>query len=401
MNQHWSTINVEGKEGSVQCPESTLALKVVVLKQAATLAMKEQTTVRIPIPVAGETEAFGVYAVPGLKTHVFVGPFTSKVKAPFMVTGPAELICLDDEEEIKNPEPKIPPLPPVPEASVSGEDDDIQEVFPSNTDSSGVAEHQDDGFVIKYGDPPESGSQLPVLPEKKMNNFTRKIDRQKAIMGQVPQVVSNHHGEEKEIEIVDLDMEEDKPVIGPPKKPARLPYLNIPPSEYGRVIFRKEKNAIFEDESKMIWVTIPTFGELRVHFTPEKVSFPHPKFASHEVVCTNLDNVTSWIQEFVRQQKQAEKDPSESQKAPEIPKFEGELTTTSASVARNEEGPVIQNGPKQHVARFFQNGDQKSAAILLDRRKMKDKRKMFLKLNEVKKKLIHLIILFLCHNRDQ
>ena len=33
MQQHWSTIKVDGKEGSVQCPESTLALKVAVLKQ--------------------------------------------------------------------------------------------------------------------------------------------------------------------------------------------------------------------------------------------------------------------------------------------------------------------------------------------------------------------------------
>ncbi len=345
--------------------------------------MKEQTTVRIPIPVAGETESFGVYAVPGLKSHVFVGPFTSKVKVPFKPTEPAELICLDDEEEIKKPEPENLPSP-VREALAPGEDDDIQEVFPStSSDLSGATEQQDEGFVIKYGDPPDSSSQLPVLPGKKENDCSRKIDRQKAIMGQVPQVVSNHHGEEKEIEIVDLDLEEEPPVFGPPKKPARLPYLNIPPSEFGRVIFRKEKNKIFEDESKMIWVTIPTYGELRVHFTPDKVSFPHPKFASHEVVCTNLDNVTSWIQEFVNHQKQAEKDQSDTtQKAPEIPNFEGVLKTAT-EVAQNEQ--AIQNGPKQHVARFFQNGNQKSAAILLDRRKMKDKRKMFLKLNEVTK----------------
>jgi hypothetical protein len=98
FNGDRSTIKVDGREGSVQCPDSTLALKVAVLKQAAGLAMKEQTTVRIPIPVAGESESFGVYAVPGLESHVFVGPFTQKSRARQNSAGPAELICLDDDD---------------------------------------------------------------------------------------------------------------------------------------------------------------------------------------------------------------------------------------------------------------------------------------------------------------
>ena len=61
---------------AVTCPESNLALKVKVLKKAADMAEKEKTTVRIPITSRGEAKNFGVYAVPGLETHVFVGPFT-------------------------------------------------------------------------------------------------------------------------------------------------------------------------------------------------------------------------------------------------------------------------------------------------------------------------------------
>ena len=66
--QHWCTIRVQddGLARSVQCPDSTLALKCSILKEATGLAMKEETTVRIPIPVPGEVEDFGVYAVPGL-----------------------------------------------------------------------------------------------------------------------------------------------------------------------------------------------------------------------------------------------------------------------------------------------------------------------------------------------
>ena len=64
---------------AVTCPRSDgtdLALKVKVLKKAADFAAKEKTTVRIPITDEGEVKNFGVYAVPGLETHVFVGPFT-------------------------------------------------------------------------------------------------------------------------------------------------------------------------------------------------------------------------------------------------------------------------------------------------------------------------------------
>ena len=83
-NQNWCTIRVDVSENAVTCPGSELALKVKVLKKAADLAAKERTTVRIPISTQGEVKNFGVYAVPGLETHVFVGPFTSKKCGPFL-----------------------------------------------------------------------------------------------------------------------------------------------------------------------------------------------------------------------------------------------------------------------------------------------------------------------------
>ena len=86
-------------------------LKCAILQQAATLATATSTTVRIPIPVAEQDQSFGVYAVPGLKTHVFVGPFKSK--EGFSGIAPEDdddedIVCLDDEiakndsEEVKN-----------------------------------------------------------------------------------------------------------------------------------------------------------------------------------------------------------------------------------------------------------------------------------------------------------
>ena len=79
-NQYWCTIKVDGPEQSVQCPDNGLSLKVGVLKQAAGLANSEKTTVRIPIQAQNEVTNFGVYAVPGLQSHVFVGPFTVKAQ---------------------------------------------------------------------------------------------------------------------------------------------------------------------------------------------------------------------------------------------------------------------------------------------------------------------------------
>ena len=79
-NQNWCTVRVNVPNHAVTCPGSDFALKVKVLKKAADMAEKEKTTVRIPIDTLnhtrGEAKNFGVYAVPGLETHVFVVPFT-------------------------------------------------------------------------------------------------------------------------------------------------------------------------------------------------------------------------------------------------------------------------------------------------------------------------------------
>ena len=49
-----------------------------MLKKATEMAAENQITVRIPITTRGEGKNFGVLAVPGVETHVFVGPFTYK-----------------------------------------------------------------------------------------------------------------------------------------------------------------------------------------------------------------------------------------------------------------------------------------------------------------------------------
>ena len=77
-NQNWCTIRVNIPERRVTCPDSNVSLSVKTLKETTVLAEKGKTVVRIPVANQGEDQNFGVYAIPGLGTHAFVGPFTSK-----------------------------------------------------------------------------------------------------------------------------------------------------------------------------------------------------------------------------------------------------------------------------------------------------------------------------------
>merc|ERR1719228_2650265 len=106
-SQYWSLISVGQGQSSIQCPDSSLVLKCAILQQAATLSTATSTTVRIPIPVGDQDPSFGVYAVPGLKSHVFVGPFASSevLKETIMDDDDDDIVCLDDSGPSKpNPE---------------------------------------------------------------------------------------------------------------------------------------------------------------------------------------------------------------------------------------------------------------------------------------------------------
>ena len=108
-SQYWSLVNVGQGQSSIQWPDSSLVLKCSILQQAATLANTTSTIVRIPITDVEQDRSFGVYGVPGLETHVFVGPFKSKEdqEGITLEDDDKDIICLDDEiaknysEEVK------------------------------------------------------------------------------------------------------------------------------------------------------------------------------------------------------------------------------------------------------------------------------------------------------------
>ena len=187
-NQNWCTIRVDLNEERVKCPDSELNLKVHVLKKAAELAAKEKTTVRIPINFQTEVQNFGVYAVPGLETHVFVGPFTCKRIKP-VISHPDEIITLESDDD-----------------------------------------------------------EAPRIAEKQpLENIDTKKIRQEAIMGQIPQRIDN-----SEIPDSNPDSNPDPVKINPededkerdlhPTKMGKTQYLNPSKNPHGRVVYTADPN---------------------------------------------------------------------------------------------------------------------------------------------------------------
>jgi hypothetical protein len=279
-SQHWCTIKVDGREGSVQCPDSSLALKVAVLQQASSLAMKEKTTVRIPITVAGEVQTFGVYAVPGLQTHVFVGPFSNK--DALGDDDDDDIICLD--------QPSAQP----PAQIMEEDDDDIAEV---------VEEEQPEKEDIVAKDIGQEAI--------KVDKVAKARERLRAIMGQVPQMVIKAPKEEDRQD-VNIDEPMEMPLVinedDPDEVENEPAYLNPSSNPHGRVIYSPDPNRVdfYEksEDQKLIYMNVDSYGKLRVFSGNNIVSFMHPVLKKHEVICQNLNKAKLWIETYMKQIKE-------------------------------------------------------------------------------------------------
>ena len=92
-------------------------MNVSLSVKTTVLAEKEKTVVRIPVANQGEDQNFGVLAIPGLGTHAFVGPFTSKHKEHPGGDDSFEGHCSETKEFDENDdesEPSCTPLCPMP-----------------------------------------------------------------------------------------------------------------------------------------------------------------------------------------------------------------------------------------------------------------------------------------------
>ncbi len=389
--QHWCTIRVDNAEGSIQCPDSSMALKCNVLKQAANLSMKEDTTVRIPIAVPGEVSSFGVYAVPGLSTHVFVGPFSSKQSAG----GGAEVINIDS--------PPPPPLPPSASSKEGEEDDDDVQVLSSPpATSSGASSNEAAAAAIPSGE--VVGGLVDSISDRAVSVCERKKRREafrsRAVTGQVPQVVQK--GEERsEHEVITIDSDEEDEGEGDEKKPQaqtlkehqevkKVPYINLPSSDHGKIVMKAAGGAVSVVREDASCVRLK--GErVEVRATIKSngiVTFPHPTIPNHDVFCGSVDDASSWLREYEKTaKKEEEKDRSSSKSSSLSDKKKDEesnksefklhvkpMSTLLASVPGKTDP---RSGAIRKTQEVLHPDGRKGYAIFLDRQNQQELTKLF------------------------
>ncbi|XP_040563596.1 uncharacterized protein [Lepeophtheirus salmonis] len=286
-NQYWCTLRVPIGEESVPCPETSISLKTIIIKQAADLANSENTTVRIPIEATSVgSSSFGIYAVPCLKKHVFIGPYIVKEVKEFETS--SEIDCGLKEEE---------------------EDITIIPTIQTPTSNSGCRRKQK--LTTKYDEIDRINNEKIITSlvelvadtavvfgerRKKRRRFSHR-----PIMGSVPSVVSK----EKTIEEISV-IEEEKngsklqsDILKETSTNNEIPnYRNLPNSDYG-IIVTGQIDAKFKC---VIDIDIPNQENLKVFknsIGSDRVQFYHPSFPKHIVMCKDVINARKWMEEYI------------------------------------------------------------------------------------------------------
>ena len=330
--QYWSLVSV-GPPGqaSIQCPDSSLVLKCAILQQAATLATATSTTVRIPIPVADQDHSFGVYAVPGLKTHVFVGPFKSK-ENPMEVD--EDVVCLDDNDEVVK--------------AISAE--------------------------------AKSSKKTAKIEETKKRKVVSALVHKARLLGQTPQVVAREEIEDgSDVEIIDQIEQPGKNVAKQVKsqllkaaETASVEQASARPSEHGKIVIRQRVGSgrvggtpvevryvkpigpEEDDEEEAVYkAVIETSG---------KVSLAHPSLPDHAVICPSVPAAKLWLENYFEE---AAENPDEEQLFEETPELPEIRSSTPPPVLKLIQTPSLPSGrTTDHISLFLQTREQKNEAAL-------------------------------------
>ena len=391
-NQYWCTIKVDGTESTVQCPDSGLSLKVGVLKQAANLANNEKTTVRIPISAAGEVSNFGVYAVPGLQTHVFVGPFT--LKNSEVNNDDYEVITLDEESTTAATSDA---QPPVQKEAISTSIQEVKSEIPK---------------LI----PMQKRPEIPKINDKKI--------RQTAIMGQVPQKIMPASQEpSNDLDIIDTQSDDEDKLVISEENPE---YINPPKNPHGKVVYNPEKDfkefyQLSDENEAVSEIEIEGFGKLLVHQGSNVLTFAHPKYKNHEVFCRGLNEVQAWMKYYLKEEQEnfelrleddiTEEETVLNESGPEkvqdgsaktsprikikpmaslITEPSAESSSTEHSDEPSDRIPIPDGTPRERIVNgrkfvchnIYHNG-KKGVAVVFDRRQHADMRQLYHKLNQV------------------
>jgi len=327
--QYWSLISVGQGQSSIQCPDSTLVLKCAILQQAATLSTATSTTVRIPIPVGDQDPSFGVYAVPGLKSHVFVGPFASKVVATETLEDEDdEIVCLEDDGKLCK-------------------DDDVKIIEPKNEKleerESSVKQMQ--RRLLAHNT--KMLGQVPIVIDNKVN------EEDEDELDIVSEFISQTKSQAKDLQKQNLVLMSEKP----------LPYYKLKPSQFGRIVMRQAK--MNEDSGSFVEIKHEKndLEEIFRAFIDKygKVILTHPKYSDHDVICQSISSAKLWLDEYFYKSIEEEVILEDKKyQATEPPRIK-----TPPPVLKRIKTPSLPSGKStSNIALFLQTKQQKDEAEL-------------------------------------
>ena len=199
---------------------------------------------RIPIPVGDQDPSFGVYAVPGLKTHVFVGPFASKTEVITETIDDDDdddIVCLDEDPPATNTDKD--------NVDKGEKEKGTSEEAEANNELTNDDGEDDEISIIE----PDPKAEEEKKEKDSRRQKRRLLAQNMKILGQVPLVVTSQKNDKNDGDNDDDDIDIIGVVTPQSKETSQskqlkmqaanlarknpLPYSHIPVSQFGKVFY--------------------------------------------------------------------------------------------------------------------------------------------------------------------
>ena len=124
-------------------------------------------------------------------------------------------------------------------------------------------------------------------------------------MGQVPQKVLQalHDEPEPAVDITTEDDDADQQRNWHAASKTGPGYINPSKNPHGRIIINPDPLRIkFYDkgeDARFLTVNVERFGRIRIFKGKDVVSFMHPVFRGHEVMCDSVDKAQQWLSYYI------------------------------------------------------------------------------------------------------
>ena len=262
--------------------------------------------------------------MPGLKSHVFVGPFTAP-KAACIGEEDDDIVCLEDEE-IKVLEP-------------NKEKDDEEE---------------------------------PVIEKQKEEKKDSLLKRR--LLGEIPLLVEKNETEDNvdvfETQISEVNQAKSlKRIMNREVSSHTEDLSDLKPSEYGKLVQRQSERKV-DSSSKTVDIQFRVAEEDRKYSgfleSSGKVILPHPNHKDREVICSNVEDAKLWLEShFETVEKEDFDDEEVLFDDPEPLPSEPPKVKTPPPILKRIKTPLLPSGKSnKKIALFVQMKQQKDEAQL-------------------------------------